>query len=258
MNSGIFVLGDFNATHDMSENRTPPQPTAIRVYLKASSLSNVTARPKSNGTKGKTSVHGSSLEKWRGRELLNAFFRSPRLKDREEVKEAFFDIAEDKSPRPDGYSSGFFKGAWSIIVTVADFRPISCCNVLYKWKSQFILSKLAQGDRDTLLQVLDFQEGYLPVRYLGLPLLSSRLKISDCQPLFQRVENKIKEWEGLQLSFAARVQLIKSVIKAFNIYWESAFIFLKGVIRRIEKMMRNFLWKDSSQIVYTKVAWSQV
>ncbi|KAL0354301.1 UNVERIFIED_CONTAM: hypothetical protein Sangu_1011400 [Sesamum angustifolium] len=34
---------------------------------------------------------------------------------REEVKEAFFDIAEDKSPRPDGYSSRFFKGAWSII-----------------------------------------------------------------------------------------------------------------------------------------------
>ncbi|KAL0307212.1 UNVERIFIED_CONTAM: hypothetical protein Sradi_6138500 [Sesamum radiatum] len=34
---------------------------------------------------------------------------------REEVKEAFFDIAEDKSPRSDGYSSRFFKGAWSII-----------------------------------------------------------------------------------------------------------------------------------------------
>ncbi|KAL0307213.1 UNVERIFIED_CONTAM: hypothetical protein Sradi_6138600 [Sesamum radiatum] len=32
----------------------------------------------------------------------------------------------------------------------------------------------------------------------------------------------------------------------------------QGVISRIEKMMRNFLWKDSSQIVYTKVAWSQV
>ncbi|KAL0287863.1 UNVERIFIED_CONTAM: hypothetical protein Sradi_7115700 [Sesamum radiatum] len=33
----------------------------------------------------------------------------------EEVKEAFFDIAEDKAPGPDGYSASFFKAAWSVI-----------------------------------------------------------------------------------------------------------------------------------------------
>ncbi|KAK4383990.1 hypothetical protein Sango_3101200 [Sesamum angolense] len=34
---------------------------------------------------------------------------------REEVKDAFFDIAEDKAPGPDGYSSGFYKAAWPVI-----------------------------------------------------------------------------------------------------------------------------------------------
>ncbi|KAL0455350.1 UNVERIFIED_CONTAM: LINE-1 reverse transcriptase [Sesamum latifolium] len=32
-----------------------------------------------------------------------------------DVKMAFFDIPEDKSPGPDGYSSGFFKAAWPIV-----------------------------------------------------------------------------------------------------------------------------------------------
>ncbi|KAK4384178.1 putative ribonuclease H protein [Sesamum angolense] len=33
----------------------------------------------------------------------------------EEVKDAFFDIAEDKASGPDGYSSGFYKAAWPVI-----------------------------------------------------------------------------------------------------------------------------------------------
>ncbi|KAL0292943.1 UNVERIFIED_CONTAM: putative ribonuclease H protein [Sesamum angustifolium] len=34
---------------------------------------------------------------------------------REEIKDAFFDIAEDKAPGPDGYSSGFYKAAWPLL-----------------------------------------------------------------------------------------------------------------------------------------------
>ena len=33
----------------------------------------------------------------------------------EEVKLAVFDIAEDKAPSPDGYSSGFYKAAWPVV-----------------------------------------------------------------------------------------------------------------------------------------------
>ncbi|XP_011100881.1 uncharacterized protein LOC105178996 [Sesamum indicum] len=33
----------------------------------------------------------------------------------DDVKQAVFDIAEDKAPGPDGYSSGFFKAAWPVV-----------------------------------------------------------------------------------------------------------------------------------------------
>ncbi|KAK4393106.1 hypothetical protein Sango_1781400 [Sesamum angolense] len=123
-------------------------------------------------------------------------------------------------------------------------------------KSQLILSRSAQDVREQLLAALHFQEGHLPLRYLGLPLLASRLSISDCKPLLLKIDSRIKGWESIQLSFAGRIQLIKSVLMSLNVYWAMAFILPKGVIREVEKKMRTFLWKGNSEVGYPKVAWS--
>ncbi|KAL0320490.1 UNVERIFIED_CONTAM: hypothetical protein Sradi_5310500 [Sesamum radiatum] len=125
-------------------------------------------------------------------------------------------------------------------------------------KSQLIISKSAHTHREQLLHLLRFQEGTLPVRYLGLPLTSSRLTLLDCQPLLQKIDKRIGAWVGIPLSFAARVQLIKSVLMAFNVYWGSTFILPKGVIRQIDKRLRTFQWKGTMATGYAKVAWRDV
>ncbi|KAL0333101.1 UNVERIFIED_CONTAM: hypothetical protein Scaly_2211600 [Sesamum calycinum] len=71
-------------------------------------------------------------------------------------------------------------------------------------KSQLILSKSAEYLRLYSHQVLGFQEGVLPLKYLGLPLVHSRLTIQDCQPLLVKVEKHIAGWTGIPLSFAGR------------------------------------------------------
>ncbi|KAL0426931.1 UNVERIFIED_CONTAM: hypothetical protein Slati_2867900 [Sesamum latifolium] len=101
-------------------------------------------------------------------------------------------------------------------------------------------------------------DGYLPVRYLGLPLIASRLSLSDSKPLLLKIDSRIRGWGGLQLSFTARVQLIKSVLMSLNIYWAMTFILPKGVIWKIEKRLRSFLWKGASGDGYLKVTMNQV
>ncbi|XP_011101348.1 uncharacterized protein LOC105179428 [Sesamum indicum] len=125
-------------------------------------------------------------------------------------------------------------------------------------KSQVIFSKAAQPLKHTIVSTLDFQEGELPVTYLGLSLIASRLSISDCKPLLIKIDKRLQCWASIQLSFAARIQLIKSVLMSLQIYWAMAFILPKGVIKEIEKWFRQFLWKGASTYGYSKVFWNQV
>ncbi|KAL2224851.1 UNVERIFIED_CONTAM: hypothetical protein Sindi_2938900 [Sesamum indicum] len=125
-------------------------------------------------------------------------------------------------------------------------------------KSHFIISRSAQELKDMMLEILGFQEGHLPMRYLGLPLISSRLSISDCQSLISKIDARINGWEGISLSYAGRVQIIKSVLSTLSLYWAFAFILPKKVINEIEKRLRTFLWKGRTSNGYAKVAWKDV
>ncbi|KAK4390843.1 hypothetical protein Sango_2147600 [Sesamum angolense] len=108
-----------------------------------------------------------------------------------------------------------------------------------------------------MIDVLGFQEGFLPVRYLGVPLISSRLKIADCKPLIDKLDSRIAGWSHLNLSFAGRAQLIQSVLSTLHSYWASVFILPKGIIKILEAKLRKFLWQGATGRGQAKVAWDQ-
>ncbi|XP_020249299.1 uncharacterized protein LOC109826691 [Asparagus officinalis] len=96
---------------------------------------------------------------------------------KDEIRNAVFSLSDNKSPGPDGFSVSFYKSTWQIIgeeVTNAieeffksgkllgainatsitlipkvncpkspsDFRPISCCNCIYKFISKILASRI--------------------------------------------------------------------------------------------------------------------
>nr|GEW61890.1 hypothetical protein [Tanacetum cinerariifolium] len=97
-----------------------------------------------------------------------------------------------------------------------------------------------------ILYILPFKEGRLPVKYLRVLLVSSRLVFRDCKELIVKVQNRVNDWKNKSLSVAGRLQLIQSVMSSMHIYLASVFILLTRVLLDIEQIMHGFLWCQGS------------
>nr|GEW13176.1 hypothetical protein [Tanacetum cinerariifolium] len=122
-----------------------------------------------------------------------------RMVSDQEVKETMFSMGHDKSPGTDGFTAAFFKEAWDIVATyitqaiweffingkllkelnhtiialiskvtsptrVNDFRPISCCNVLFKCVSKIIANRIKESLK---VLVSPNQSAFVPSRSIA-------------------------------------------------------------------------------------------
>ncbi|GJW78224.1 RNA-directed DNA polymerase, eukaryota, reverse transcriptase zinc-binding domain protein [Tanacetum coccineum] len=88
-------------------------------------------------------------------------------------------------------------------------------------KSTIFFVNVDVGEKRKLMDIMSFQEGRFPMRYLGAPLINKRLGRNDCKQLIDKVKNRIADWKNIFLSYAGRVQLIASVLGSMQLYWAS-------------------------------------
>ncbi|GKA07497.1 RNA-directed DNA polymerase, eukaryota, reverse transcriptase zinc-binding domain protein [Tanacetum coccineum] len=88
-------------------------------------------------------------------------------------------------------------------------------------KSTIFFRSVKDCERRIILEVMPFTVGKLPMKYLGVPLITKNIGISKCNQLVERVKQKVNDWENKTLSYVGRLQLISSVLDSMQIYWVS-------------------------------------
>ena len=83
--------------------------------------------------------------------------------------------------------------------------------------------------------------GDFPVKYLGLPLGAHHKALSMWDGVEERMR-RLALWKRHYLSKGERITLIKSTLVSIPIYQLSLFRMPKLVVKRLEKLQRDFLW----------------
>ncbi|GAV72071.1 LOW QUALITY PROTEIN: zf-RVT domain-containing protein, partial [Cephalotus follicularis] len=110
-----------------------------------------------------------------------------------------------------------------------------------------------------IMAMLNIQEGSLPVRYLGLPLLESKPSHMDCKILVDKLMRRTTSWLSNSLSFGGRLQLLKSVLFSIQVFWCTTFILPAAVLKKCDSILRSFLWHGLGNSKRAgKVAWRKV
>jgi len=155
------------------------------------------------------------------------------------------------------FSAATTSSVTAIVEVLAEFEELSGLKANPS-KSSIFLASVPVAVKQPILEILHMPEGSLPVRYLGVPLVTKRLSSSDCECLVNRITARIDSWLVKNLSFAGRLQLLSSVLLSMQVFWAKVFIMPKRVIHLIEQKLNRFLWSGSDSKAHAKVAWSKV
>ncbi|XP_074351981.1 uncharacterized protein LOC141691138 [Apium graveolens] len=115
------------------------------------------------------------------------------------------------------------------------------------------------SDFTTWFDSLLIPRGNLPIRFLGVPLITTQLCVNDCMPLINKITNRLSSWTSLLLSLAERTLLIKSVICALEAFWCNHFLLPGTIHANIQSLLTKFLWRGNiNHKGGAKISWQTV
>lgn len=85
-------------------------------------------------------------------------------------------------------------------------------------KSTLIFIGTIEEMENQLLVAIGFTKGQLPMRYLGVPLVTGKLSYHDCGPILEKIKGILVGWKTRPFSYAGRLVLIRSVLQGCYLY----------------------------------------
>ncbi|XP_038991036.1 uncharacterized protein LOC120114099 [Hibiscus syriacus] len=147
---------------------------------------------------------------------------------------------------PKAYDKGNIEYVVGIIRVLEHFYVVSGLKINAQ-KCEFYIAGISPRQIEEIKRITGFNQGYLPVRYLGVPLVSRKLSDKDCVALIDNIRERLHQWSRRHLSYAGRLELIKTVLLSLTNFWYRQLILPQSVLHRIEQLCSRFFWKGSDK-----------
>ena len=121
---------------------------------------------------------------------------------------------------------------------------------------------MCRGDDDILrayVDMFDCQIGHFPMKYLGVPVTFSSLRVAEWDFLESRFIKRCDSGLGGNASSGGRLTLLNANISSIAFYYMSMYLLSKTILARIDKCRRRFFWHvTQNKKRYYLVKWTRI
>lgn len=111
-----------------------------------------------------------------------------------------------------------------------------------KEKSCTLFFNTTGNVKSYLSRIMGFSTGNLLMKYLGMSLVESPLKMAGWQQTIQTIQESLVNWAFRSLNIAGRTILVKAVLQSIPIYQLFGMEAPKGACTKMVDIFKIFLW----------------
>lgn len=141
----------------------------------------------------------------------------------------------------------------TILEVLDEFVGVSGLRVNQQ-KSDVFFTGVDPLEKQRSVQILGMREGQMPVRYLGIPLNASKLRVIHYTPLLDQVRAVIASWKTKSLSYVGKLELLKTGVQGILGFWFDMLFVPMGIIDEVVAICRKFLWNSKKP----PIAWTEI
>jgi hypothetical protein len=108
-------------------------------------------------------------------------------------------------------------------------------------------------------EIFGCQLGDWPIKYLGVPVCGSRLRVADMSYLSDKLKKKLEGWVGYSSLIGGRFSLVQSSLSSTLIYHMSMYLLPMTNLVSLTKIIHKFFWEGTGEKQkYHLVKWDLV
>jgi exonuclease III len=130
---------------------------------------------------------------------------------------------------------------WTLKAILRGFELASGMKVNF-WKSCLIGINVENSFMEMACIFLNCIRGFLPFKYLGLPVGASARRVSTWETMVEKIRKSLNSWGNKHISFGGKLVLINSVLNSIPIFYMSYMKMPVQVRKKVVRIQRDFLW----------------
>jgi hypothetical protein len=148
-----------------------------------------------------------------------------------------------------------FEGAMHMKLLLYLFEMLASLKINFN-KTEILMINDEGSWGQSYAEMFNYQVGLFPIKYLGVPVSPSGLKVSDWLPLIDKSHKRLDVWKGGNLSIAGRATLISTSLNNSPMYHMSVYLLPKTTVNQLDKITRTFFWQGGgTKKKYHLVKW---